>query len=1078
MDLASGVPQAQQARPSQAQQSPAQPDGASTGMNHPMLAQLPPDLAAAILRLLQSGVVRPDWLKDEWASALVDMIRPPQPNPDSVTTIASATSIPPPASAPSPPQSQAPQIGMPGHEEVNTDKEDGELEEGEDMGIDLGSERERDFLRPPPTGPRQRSTSPKDLYGRSSNKRSFTFDQPQAAIEHPAKSRKVLDYGSRSGTNGIGNGDGKRRADLGTAAKNFVRVMHQTGYSFEQLAQEVQNTGALRNMYRELGLPIPTGATMGIGGQLDSTPGPQQQQNGTSATKSGSNSTETLKAADKKKPVLPAKASLDPQAQRQEYLARLSAVKSGKPGAPKSSSQQKSQDSAPQQAPLDTTDTTKDVPAQSLPVTPFTYSASRPQLSPPEQAKPATAARKVNKVNTELVQQKMAKLEADRAAKAAAMSHQKARDSAPAASSPPTTPSNVANAGPQVQRPGGVTAYGGLGNGIAGITAASPASATHQPPLNTVVQPQPSQVALQPSFSPAPSTTPGRPFSALPGLSLPGLFMGGYPPVHQPSSAPQQVQSAAPSSSNARPAPPMFSASVNQAAGSASQPTESKPAPASASSRRPFGLGRVESDSEPVIINVSEDEDDEDYVPDVDQPLIDRPAAIASNLPPQLTGSSTTSTSGHPTPMSKMEYEAKVKAHASALEKAKKDLAERQARFKGLSKPLGTANFAQPLTAQTDASSPASGKSTPAFSAIQAAQHAVPSRPMSAAAVARETERAFLMKRQAELEAQLRADGTTRSPAAPNRRMHETLPISEDASVPASPEKQDKIKAVEETTVLSDVQNDLENGMEQMEVSSGEEGEVSDEAAPMDGPGEQKDSQATSVGTREPTPGDAGLVTIAQHVAEEVEGGQITEEAMDESSDSEEEDEDNDLDAPTGPEPAPASAFVQKDANDSSAEFDEHEEEEEYEPQPDISLPTISDTTDAVVETMAVTDDLAPELQPPTSLQTITPASSALTRPSAQTEGEAVSDTALHAPAHHPQARSYYRPYISPLAHFKDFRFHPSYADTVPGGYRSLTYSHQIDPQGLLCPNEAQGNKCKDSRCEGMHWADFGISGT
>ncbi|KAL1971004.1 hypothetical protein VTN77DRAFT_2838 [Rasamsonia byssochlamydoides] len=65
---------------------------------------------------------------------------------------------------------------------------------------------------------------------------------------------------------------------------------------------------------------------------------------------------------------------------------------------------------------------------------------------------------------------------------------------------------------------------------------------------------------------------------------------------------------------------------------------------------------------------------------------------------------------------------------------------------------------------------------------------------------------------------------------------------------------------------------------------------------------------------------------------------------------------------------------------------------------------------------------------------------------------------------------SRFSPYISPLRYFKSYRYHPKFTEEVPGGYRSLTYSHNIDPMKSLCPYEAAGGVCNDNTCEFQHW--------
>ncbi|PTU25258.1 hypothetical protein P175DRAFT_0521055 [Aspergillus ochraceoroseus IBT 24754] len=69
-----------------------------------------------------------------------------------------------------------------------------------------------------------------------------------------------------------------------------------------------------------------------------------------------------------------------------------------------------------------------------------------------------------------------------------------------------------------------------------------------------------------------------------------------------------------------------------------------------------------------------------------------------------------------------------------------------------------------------------------------------------------------------------------------------------------------------------------------------------------------------------------------------------------------------------------------------------------------------------------------------------------------------------------------FSPYHSPLKLFKGYRYHPNYTDTVSGGYRSLTYSHNIDPMKYLCPFEAAGGVCNDKFCEFQHFRDMALS--
>jgi len=67
--------------------------------------------------------------------------------------------------------------------------------------------------------------------------------------------------------------------------------------------------------------------------------------------------------------------------------------------------------------------------------------------------------------------------------------------------------------------------------------------------------------------------------------------------------------------------------------------------------------------------------------------------------------------------------------------------------------------------------------------------------------------------------------------------------------------------------------------------------------------------------------------------------------------------------------------------------------------------------------------------------------------------------------------------YKSPLRIFTSFRFHPLYLTFVPfGGYRSLTYSHHINPTTELCRFELSGGICNDTSCNYQHFKTIILS--
>ncbi|CAG8899751.1 unnamed protein product [Penicillium egyptiacum] len=69
-----------------------------------------------------------------------------------------------------------------------------------------------------------------------------------------------------------------------------------------------------------------------------------------------------------------------------------------------------------------------------------------------------------------------------------------------------------------------------------------------------------------------------------------------------------------------------------------------------------------------------------------------------------------------------------------------------------------------------------------------------------------------------------------------------------------------------------------------------------------------------------------------------------------------------------------------------------------------------------------------------------------------------------------------FTPYTSPLRTFKAYRYHPHYTEDVPSGYRSLTYSHNIDSMKYMCPYELAGGVCNDRSCEFQHLRDMTLS--
>ena len=70
----------------------------------------------------------------------------------------------------------------------------------------------------------------------------------------------------------------------------------------------------------------------------------------------------------------------------------------------------------------------------------------------------------------------------------------------------------------------------------------------------------------------------------------------------------------------------------------------------------------------------------------------------------------------------------------------------------------------------------------------------------------------------------------------------------------------------------------------------------------------------------------------------------------------------------------------------------------------------------------------------------------------------------------------HFTPYESPLKQFKSYRYHPQYLKEVSNGFRSLTYSHTINPEIPLCRYELDG-VCNDDSCQSQHLSSIGLSG-
>ncbi|KAF3010945.1 hypothetical protein E8E13_010283 [Curvularia kusanoi] len=147
-------------------------------------------------------------------------------------------------------------------------------------------------------------------------------------------------------------------------------------------------------------------------------------------------------------------------------------------------------------------------------------------------------------------------------------------------------------------------------------------------------------------------------------------------------------------------------------------------------------------------------------------------------------------------------------------------------------------------------------------------------------------------------------------------------------------------------------------------------------------------------------------------------------------------------------------------ATSSSDESDDSESESDEESQSELG--DSSPSRHAVESNTNVADDLAPESQPQNSV-VIVPAAE-------QSHNVAV----IEEPEPKPPK---FTPYESPLRLFKSYRYHPNFSQDIDGGFLSMTYSHQIDPEKPLCPFESAGGSCNDPECPNQHFRGMGITG-
>ncbi|KAF9696436.1 hypothetical protein EKO04_005730 [Ascochyta lentis] len=142
----------------------------------------------------------------------------------------------------------------------------------------------------------------------------------------------------------------------------------------------------------------------------------------------------------------------------------------------------------------------------------------------------------------------------------------------------------------------------------------------------------------------------------------------------------------------------------------------------------------------------------------------------------------------------------------------------------------------------------------------------------------------------------------------------------------------------------------------------------------------------------------------------------------------------------------------------SSSELDDSESDSDEETHSELGE---SGSEAHVTQDTNIADDIAPELQSeaPTTTAPVV----------AQSDDVPVIEEEPKIPR--------FTPYESPLRMFKSYRYHPNFSQDVDGGFLSMTFSHQIDPEKLLCPFESAGGSCNDPECPNQHFRGMGING-
>lgn len=107
----------------------------------------------------------------------------------------------------------------------------------------------------------------------------------------------------------------------------------------------------------------------------------------------------------------------------------------------------------------------------------------------------------------------------------------------------------------------------------------------------------------------------------------------------------------------------------------------------------------------------------------------------------------------------------------------------------------------------------------------------------------------------------------------------------------------------------------------------------------------------------------------------------------------------------------------------------------------------------------------------------VPPANNVPPHDSAENEPAEIADDGMQLTSRDGPELGHFLPYESPLKQFASYRFHPQYRKEIKGGYRSLTYSHDIRQEVPICQYELGGGVCNDDSCTNQHFQKMALPG-